>query len=303
MARLHYRMHDIAIPLGTFFIGRGADCQLALDDSMVSRRHAALRVYAGSATIEDLGSRNGVLLNGIRIERPEALRDGDHIRIGTADLSFYENDDAHPLSSERATKATRREMQITELREIDPDDRSEQTYVATGSMSSVPRAGSGLAIIGGVADKALALGRTEEAERLLQRVLADILTRAQGKPSLRPPASRSAGDGPSPSQPPASAGGVDLDVAERAVGYAMRLAAGTGRGAWIDYTFQLYTALGALLPARLVDELYAAVRKVKHTDKSVLRAYTARLREASPAFGPAERFVFQRIEGFERWAP
>jgi hypothetical protein len=316
MARLHYKMHDIAIPLGTFFIGRGADCQLALDDAMVSRRHAALRVYAGSATIEDLGSRNGVLLNGIRIDRAEALRDGDHIRIGTADLSFYENDDAHPLSSERATKATRREMQITELREIDPDDRSEQTYVSTGPMSSVPRAGSGLAIIGGVADKALALGRAEEAERLLQRVLADILSRAQGKRSLPPPRPVTMGDpqrvpqtprggdagGPA-SQPPPSAGGVDLDLAERAAGYAMRLAAGTGRGAWIDYVFQLYKALGALLPARIVDELYAAVRKVKHTDKSLLRAYTARLREASPAFGPAERFVFQRIEGFERWAP
>jgi hypothetical protein len=193
-------------------------------------------------------------------------------------------------------------MQITELREIDPDDRSEQTFVATGPMSSVPRAGSGLAIIGGVADKALALGRAEEAERLLQRVLADILSRAQGRRSLPPP--RSGGDAGGPaSQPPASAGGVDLDVAERAAAYAMRLAVGTGRGVWIGYIFQLYTALGALLPARIVDELYAAVRKVKHTDKSVLRAYTARLREASPAFGPAERFVFQRIEGFERWAP
>jgi hypothetical protein len=303
MARLHYLNHDIAIPLGTFFIGRGVECQLALDDAMVSRRHAALRVYAGSATIEDLGSRNGVLLNGIRIDRPEALRDGDHIRIGTQDLSFYENDDAHPLSGDRATKATRREMQITELRELDPDDHSEQTRIATGPMSSVPRAGSGLAIIGGVADKALALGRAEEAERLLQRVLADILSRAQGKPSLPPPRPAGEAGGPAPSQPPASAGGVDLDVAERAASYAMRLAAGTGRGAWIDYTFQLYTALGALLPARIVDELYAAVRKVKHTDKSLLRAYTARLREASPAFGPAERFVFQRIEGFERWAP
>jgi hypothetical protein len=169
-------------------------------------------------------------------------------------------------------------------------------------MAAVPRAGSGLAIIGGVADKALALGRAEEAERYLQRVLAEILARAQGKPSVRPP--RPAGEPGSPaSQPPASAGGVDLDVAERAAAYAMRLAAGTGKGAWIDYTFQLYTALGALLPARIVDELYAAVRKVKHTDKSLLRVYTARLREASPAFGPAERFVFQRIEGFERWAP
>lgn len=278
MARLHYQVHDIAVPLGTFFIGRGADCQLALDDPMVSRRHAALRIYAGSAMIEDLGSRNGVFLNGVRIEKIELLHDGDQIRIGSQDLSFYEHEDSHPLSSERG-RATRREMQLTDMQEVDPDDPSEQTFVATGPMSSVPaRAGSGLAIIGGVADKALALGRAEEAERILQRALADITVRAER-------------------------GEVDPDLAERAAGYAMRLAAGTGRGAWVDYTFQLYTVLGALLPARIVDELYAAVRKVKHTDKSVLRAYTARLRELSAGFGPAERFVLQRIEGFERWAP
>jgi pSer/pThr/pTyr-binding forkhead associated (FHA) protein len=307
MARLHYLLHDIAVPLGTFFIGRGADCQLALDDAMVSRRHAALRIYAGSAVIEDLGSRNGIFLNGVRIDRTEPVRDGDHIRIGSQDLTFYENDDAHPRS-DRATKATRREMQLTELRE---DDVGEQTYVATGPMAATVRAASGLAIIGGVADKALALGRAEEAERILQRALTDILTRAMARRSVPPaedggPAARApAGPGArGDSQPPASAGGeVDLELAERAAAYAMRLAAGTGHGAWIDYTFRLYTALGALLPARIVDELYAAVRKVKHTDRAVLRAYTTRLREISSGFGPAERFVLQRIEGFERWAP
>ena len=278
-ARLHYQLHDIAVPMGTFFIGRGVDCQLSLDDAMVSRRHAALRIYAGSATIEDLGSRNGVFLNGVRIDKSEPLHDGDQIRIGSHDLSFYESDESHPQSSQRAQRATRREMQISDLREIEPQDPTEQTSIVTGSMANVPsRSTSGLAIIGGVADKALALGRADEAERILQRSLADILGRADK-------------------------GEVDAELAERAAGYALRLAPATGRGAWIDYTFQLYTALGALLPARLVDELYAAVRRVKHTDKAVLRAYTARLRELYASFGPAERFVLQRIEGFERWAP
>jgi len=45
------------------------------------------------------------------------------------------------------------------------------------------------------------------------------------------------------------------------------------------------------------------VRKVKHIDRAVLRTYTARLREISNGFGPAERFIQQRIESFERWAP
>jgi len=279
-ARLHYQLQDIALSIGTFFIGRSADCQLALDDSMVSRRHAALHIAPEGAFIEDLGSRNGVFLNGVRIEKSEPLHDADQIRIGSQDLGFHTGEDlTHPASSRRDARVTRREMRITQLALHDPDDPSEQTFVATGPMTTVPgRAATGLAIIGGVADKAFALGRADEAERVLQRALADILTRA-------------------------ASGDVDPEQAERAVGYALRLATATGRGVWIDYGFRLYTALGVLLPARIVDELYAAVRKVNHADKSVLRAYTARLREAAASFGPAERFVLQRLEGLERWAP
>jgi pSer/pThr/pTyr-binding forkhead associated (FHA) protein len=275
MARLHYQHHELAVPLGTFFIGRGSECQLALDDPLVSRKHAAIRIYAGGALIEDLGSRNGVYLNGVRIEKAEPLGDGDQIRIGSQDLSFYENSDANPLSSERATRVTRREMQVAETRQGNPDV---QTAISTSPMGTAQPRGGGLSIIGGVADKALALGRADDAERILQRSLDDLLVRA-------------------------GRGEVDAETAERAAGFAVRLAAATGRGVWVDYTFRLYTAQTALLPARIVDELYAAVRKVKHTDKSLLRAYTARLRQVATGFGPAERFVLQRIEGFERWAP
>ena len=51
------------------------------------------------------------------------------------------------------------------------------------------------------------------------------------------------------------------------------------------------------------DELYVVVRKVKHIDRSTLRAYVAKLRDQSASFGPADRFVLQRLEGLERWAP
>jgi hypothetical protein len=122
------------------------------------------------------------------------------------------------------------------------------------------------------------MGRADEAERILQRALTDVLARAPK-------------------------GEIPTDLAEMAVAYALRLAAATGRGAWVNYTFELYTTLRLLLPARLVDELYAVARKVKSTDKAALRAYTACLRELSSGFGPAERFIQQRIESFERWAP
>jgi hypothetical protein len=133
----------------------------------------------------------------------------------------------------------------------------------------------GLSLIGGVADKALQLGRADEAERLLQRALQQTMNKARE-------------------------GDLPPEHSEKAALYAIRLAGGTTRGSWIDYVFELYTLRRAPLPARLVDELYAVVRKVKHGDLSVLRGYTACLREISHEFGPAERFIQQRIEGLER---
>jgi predicted component of type VI protein secretion system len=68
-------------------IGRVAPCDLVVDDEKVSRKHARVVVQAGVAEIEDLGSRNGVFLNGHRVLR-RLLRDGDVLRIGRVDLRF-----------------------------------------------------------------------------------------------------------------------------------------------------------------------------------------------------------------------
>lgn len=46
---------------GDLVIGRGADCDLALGDPYLSRRHALLRVSDGGAWLEDLGDRKSVV--------------------------------------------------------------------------------------------------------------------------------------------------------------------------------------------------------------------------------------------------
>jgi two-component system, cell cycle response regulator len=63
-------------------VGRAPDAGLLIDDVAVSRRHA--RVWKGpdGFTIEDLGSTNGVFVNGVR-ETRRVLRNGDRIQIGT----------------------------------------------------------------------------------------------------------------------------------------------------------------------------------------------------------------------------
>jgi predicted component of type VI protein secretion system len=62
-------------------IGRKG-CDVNLNDSEVSRRHAAIRSAGGSLAIEDLGSTNGTFVNGERITVATVLRDGDSVRLG-----------------------------------------------------------------------------------------------------------------------------------------------------------------------------------------------------------------------------
>jgi pSer/pThr/pTyr-binding forkhead associated (FHA) protein len=53
-----------------------------LDDPTVSSLHARLTVQGGRVVVEDLGSRNGSLLNGRRLKAPTSLSPGDRIGIG-----------------------------------------------------------------------------------------------------------------------------------------------------------------------------------------------------------------------------
>jgi len=64
-------------------IGRDGRCDVRLDDPLVSRRHAVVVSSAGEMFIEDLGSANGLFVNGDRCRRTLALRDGDVIQLGT----------------------------------------------------------------------------------------------------------------------------------------------------------------------------------------------------------------------------
>ncbi|MBA3748875.1 MAG: DUF3662 and FHA domain-containing protein [Solirubrobacterales bacterium] len=77
------------IPPGGALIGRSRECDVVLADANVSRRHAEIVPgAAGTWAISDLGSTNGVLVNGHRISGAEALRPGDRIALGTADIGF-----------------------------------------------------------------------------------------------------------------------------------------------------------------------------------------------------------------------
>ena len=68
-------------------IGRSRDCDITVDDPNVSRRHAELRNEDGSWVITDLGSTNGVKVNGRQVEQAR-LEPGDELVFGLARLRF-----------------------------------------------------------------------------------------------------------------------------------------------------------------------------------------------------------------------
>ena len=67
---------------GVIMIGRGADCQLILDDDYVSTRHARVVGTPNGTYVEDLGSTNGTYVNGQRITAPTTITLADTVRIG-----------------------------------------------------------------------------------------------------------------------------------------------------------------------------------------------------------------------------
>jgi DNA-binding winged helix-turn-helix (wHTH) protein len=79
---------EILLEAGENVIGRDVTATVRIDSTDVSRRHARIVVDGDSATIEDLGSKNGTSVWGRPITGPTGLRDGDRIGVCEALLIF-----------------------------------------------------------------------------------------------------------------------------------------------------------------------------------------------------------------------
>jgi pSer/pThr/pTyr-binding forkhead associated (FHA) protein len=71
-------------------IGRGVDCDFQINDANISRHHGRVKRDWTDITIEDMGSKNGVLINDRKISRPSSLKDADEILLGAVRLTFID---------------------------------------------------------------------------------------------------------------------------------------------------------------------------------------------------------------------
>lgn len=81
---------EVALRERTTVVGRDPHLAVCLNDVAVSRCHAAFVVQGSRTWVSDLGARNGVWINGFRIDvaSPVRLRPGDRLRIGNTELEY-----------------------------------------------------------------------------------------------------------------------------------------------------------------------------------------------------------------------
>jgi pSer/pThr/pTyr-binding forkhead associated (FHA) protein len=250
---------------GRVVVGRALDADFVINNAQVSRRHAEIQVSDGRAVLVDLGSSNGVIVNGQRVSASRPLASGDEIVIGGEALEFH------------VTPAAEFHVRARELSQL-PDTltEAERAAVTAPPPSEITQTARALGLLGSAAEKSMALGRGEEAERMLNQHLSALLKGARGGALV-------------PSESAAAAAGLAIGLAES-----------TRRGRWIDYVFDLYSSLERPLEERLIERLYGVVRGVSAIDAEALRSYLALLRRRHGALQPSERFALQRLEGLAR---
>jgi DNA-binding winged helix-turn-helix (wHTH) protein len=86
---LVYNDREFPLRNGEQIIGRGHGAAIPLYGKATSREHARIIVASGNVTLQDLGSRNGTYVNGIRVAGSIDLRSGDEIRIGADRLVLW----------------------------------------------------------------------------------------------------------------------------------------------------------------------------------------------------------------------
>jgi hypothetical protein len=239
-----------------------------LNDGLASRRHAFLKVSGDRVSLQDLGSRNGIYVNGEKIASSVVLTLGDEFIVGETQFVLTEGlGEAPPRPAPRPSLRT-----LPEPTQRPPPDASD----TTGGKLDVTAHADLLNLLGTVADKSIAQGRPEQAERLLMRHLQQMLQAARGGRMTDP---------------------NELELAAR---NAVKLASAMKKPLWVDFVFDLYAGAKALVPAAVIDELYELVRKVGAMNPGALERYLEVLRARSRELSPADRFLLQRIEGLRR---
>ncbi len=288
--KLRYRQCLITLRAGKLYLGRSPECELAISDPAVSRRHARLWVSATQIVIEDLGSQNGVYVNGARIQGPSELRAGDVLRICTHELELVQTQ-IEPEPEEE--DANRYRITADTLTGADKTTLVEELNVGTSRppaaqrlnmrvepttpapipprKSSSPPGSDSLAKAVVRLDEALNIGDLAEAERRL----GPILMRVHELLLEQHPSG--------------------LELAEHVVVSAARLAGETRNAAFMNYAVTLYQLLNRPLPEDAVNVIHVLVQAGLYPNMLALESYVAKITAHTARFDETELFLLDSL--------
>jgi len=235
--RLRFPLQEFDLSGPEVIVGRSPDCHITIEDPLVSRHHAKLRVNDESAAVTDLGSRNGVRVNGRPIEGETMLKDGDRIRLGTQELVF-----THVHRPERAARPTGFMCMCRACGTPYPEgaaacphcgapaqQQDEDTTIS--GLRVEPKRNWTFQLLAEVIEKALATGRSMEADRLMRRAAKEVDERL--------------------------AEGERIDPAQVAMisTFALRLAVLVGGSEWLAWALTLHKRQNLMPTGVVLDQL------------------------------------------------
>jgi pSer/pThr/pTyr-binding forkhead associated (FHA) protein len=235
---------DVSLGQGEHLLGRAAECAVLVEDPLASRRHAAITVAPDRVTIRDLGSRNGVLVNGSDVDDNHTLCDGDLIAIGAQILVVAQVCRAgQPVpqrpAPHRGAPLGRIAVQRRSALETGSFDAQASSTTTLNQGAPTGRPAGAWRMMAEAAARAIATGRAEKAEKLLEAPLQEVLE------TLR------------------AGHEVECEVIDLAVQQALALCEHTSHGRWDDFVHSLYDQMRIPMPLAVADQLALAMQRKK----------------------------------------
>ncbi len=273
--RLRFLLQEFDLVGPTVVLGRSPECQVTIEDPLVSRRHAQIEIQPEAAIIHDLESRNGVRVNGRRITEPARLRDGDRIRLGTQELVFYAVSRAERVARTTGFMRTCRACgtpfpeQARSCPHCGHHASDEETM--SGTRLEVPRRWTFQLLID-VGDRALEMGNHEQADRILRRAAKEVAERKAAGEALDAPQVRLLGE------------------------FALRLAHVGGRPAWAAWVLDTHRSHGFFPEQAIIDALLVLPWEEMPAERHALEIFM-QWAEASRVVDSADPAAAERLRG------
>jgi len=305
---IRYMDHNFVLYPGECLIGRSPKCHFILDDPLTSRIHARLIVTSSSVIIEDLNSKNGVFVNGVRISKPVELKPGDKIYIGTQQLELIQQE----IKVERQKTVTFVFCPSCGVKRIENEEPCPNcgTYltIAMESPSTIERVvvnegpsvikeqpkrapkksfptidfeeikeqtvvSSPAIMMANILTKLLSLKRYDEAHKLLRRMEKEI------------------------ENDPHFLSQIDSNNLNFIVSKALKIASIFKESYWLDWIFNLYIKSNILPNIEVVDNIYKVVNAVKYNKTKSLDLLIDSLRKKK--LSASEKFILRRLESLK----